>query len=43
MTTDILRIEALSISFQQYKTFFELGAVSPIKKMDLTLKQGRSP
>lgn len=40
MTTDILRIEALSISFQQYQTFFELGAVSPIKKMDLTLKQG---
>lgn len=40
METDILHVENLSISFQNYETFFRLGKVSPIKQMNLILKQG---
>ena len=40
MEKDILKVENLSISFCGYKTFFQMGKVSPIEKMDLTLRRG---
>lgn len=40
MENDILKVENLSISFRGYKTFFQMGKVSPIEKMDLVLKRG---
>lgn len=40
MENDILKIENLSISFRGYKTFFQMGKVSPIEKMDLVLRRG---
>lgn len=34
----LLKVENYSISFRQYKTFFEFGHVTPIKRLDLTLQ-----
>lgn len=40
MDNSILKIEDLSVAFQQYVSFFEFGQTVPIKKMDMELNRG---
>lgn len=40
MNEEILRVEELSVSFRQYVSFFQMGLVTPIEKLNLTIQRG---